>query len=77
MFVVGQKPGAKKSLRRRTRRLAGSVAEINGRVFRYQESVHKAREQYSDYIEKNKNLTRVSEVPTHCQADPGRRERSS
>lgn len=64
IFVVGQKPGAKKSppSKNPADYSRERVAEINGRVFRYQELVHKARAQYSEYIEKNKNLTRVSEV---------------
>ena len=64
IFVVGQKPGAKKSppSKNPDDYSRERVAEINGRVFRYQELVHKARAQYSEYIEKNKNVTRVAEV---------------
>lgn len=64
IFVVGEKPGAKKSppSKNPVDYSRERVAEINGRVFRYQELVHKARAQYSEYIERNQNLTRVSEV---------------
>ncbi|BAJ73208.1 hypothetical protein MTES_0244 [Microbacterium testaceum StLB037] len=64
IFVVGQKPGAKKSppSKNPDDYSRERVAELNGRVFRYQELIHKARAQYSEYIEKNKNLTRVAEV---------------
>jgi hypothetical protein len=64
IFVVGQKPGAKKAppSKNPDDYSRERVAEINGRVFRYQELVHKARAQYSEYIEKNKNVTRVAEV---------------
>ena len=64
IFVVGQEPGAKKSppSKNPADYSRERVAEINGRVFRYQELVHKARAQYSEYIEKNKNVTRVAEV---------------
>ena len=64
IFVVGNAPGAKKSppSKNPADYSRERVAEINGRVFRYQELIHKARAQYSEYIEKNKNLARVSEV---------------
>lgn len=64
IFVVGQKPGAKKAppSKNPDDYSRERVADLNGRVFRYQELIHRARAQYSDYIEKNKNLTRVSEV---------------
>lgn len=64
IFVVGQKPGAKKTppSKNPDDYSRERVAELNGRVFRYQELIHRARAQYADYIEKNKNLTRVSEV---------------
>jgi hypothetical protein len=64
IFVVGQKPGAKKTppSKNPDDYSRERVAEINGRVFRYQELIHKARAQYSEYIEKNKDLTRVAQV---------------
>lgn len=64
IFVVGQNPGAQKAppSKNPDDYSRERVADLNGRVFRYQELIHRARAQYSDYIEKNKNLTRVSEV---------------
>ncbi|PKI89860.1 hypothetical protein CW368_11870 [Actinomycetales bacterium SN12] len=64
IFVVGQKPGARKAppSKNPDDYSRERVAELNGRVFRYQELIHRARAQYAEYIEKNKNLTRISEV---------------
>ncbi|MGY1805026.1 ATP-binding protein [Blastococcus sp. SYSU D00922] len=64
IFVVGEKPTARKAPygKNADDYARERVAELNGRIFRYQELVHKARAQYSEYIEKNKDLTRVSEV---------------
>jgi hypothetical protein len=64
IFVVGHKPGAKKAPPSKNPEdySRERVEELNGRVFLYQELIHRARAQYAEYIEKNKNLTRVSEV---------------
>lgn len=64
IFVVGAKPGARKAPPGRMvdDYSRERVSDINGRVFLYSELVHRARAQYADYISKNKDLTRVSEV---------------
>ncbi|QCH22640.1 ATP-binding protein [Mycobacteroides salmoniphilum] len=64
IFIVGEKPTTKKvppaklsDDYSRTR-----LAEISGRVFRYQELIHKAEAQYNDYIQKNKDLNSLTQV---------------
>lgn len=64
IFVVGDAPTAKKSPPGRNAEdySRDRVAEINGRVFRYGELIHKARAQYSHYIEANKTVNDLNKV---------------
>ncbi|MFB8280483.1 BbrUII/HgiDII family restriction enzyme [Nocardia colli] len=64
IFVVGDKPTAKKSPpgKKAEDYTRERISELPGRVFRYQELIHSARAQYSEYMDKNKDLTRVAQV---------------
>ena len=64
IFVVGQTPGTKKAPpgRKPEDYSRERLAEINGRAFQYETLIHQARVQYSDYINKNADLTRITKV---------------
>lgn len=64
IFVLGRKPSTKKAppSKNSDDYSRERVADLNGRVFLYSELIYRARAQYAEYIEKNNNLTRVSEV---------------